>query len=170
MKSKNLIILAAVVIAVLAYIMLVERHRPTSDEATAAAEKVLLGFESDNVMGIVIERAEGRVRLERVGEEWRLREPFDFPADTSVVSSTLGSLDNLTAESLDLVGRHFAKVLVEGVAGFELLAVDEEGLWYRERVPVLVEVPKQFQTPVFKCLGAIVLQSVKAGDVVVHEL
>ena len=98
MKTKNLIILAAIVIAVLAYIMLFERHRSTSDEATAAAEKVLLDFERDNVVGIVIERAEGRVRLEKVGEEWRLREPFDFPADTSVVSSTLGSLDNLTAD------------------------------------------------------------------------
>jgi len=98
MRGKNLAILAAIVIAVLAYIMLFERHRPTSDESTAAAEKVLLGFERDDVMGIVIERAEGRVRLEKVGEEWRLREPFDFPADSSVVSSTLGSLTNLTAD------------------------------------------------------------------------
>jgi len=98
MKTRNLIILAAVVIAVLAYILLVERHRPTSDESTAAAEKVLLDFERDDVMGIVIERAEGRVRLEKVGEEWRLREPFDFPADSSVVSSTLGSLTNLRAD------------------------------------------------------------------------
>jgi len=98
MKSKNLAILAAVVIAVLAYIMLFERHRPTSDEATAAAEKVLLDFERDDVIGLVIDRAEGRVRLEKHGEEWRLQEPLDFPADSSVVSSTLGSLANLTAD------------------------------------------------------------------------
>ncbi|MBD3856382.1 MAG: hypothetical protein IFK92_07625 [Acidobacteria bacterium] len=52
MKTKNLIILAAIVIAVLAYIMLFERHRPTSDESAAAAEKVLLDFERDNVVGI----------------------------------------------------------------------------------------------------------------------
>jgi len=97
-KSKNLVILAAVVIAVLAYILLFERHRPTSDESTVAAEKVLLDFEQDDVIGIVIERAESRVRLEKVGEEWRLSEPFDFPADSSVVSSTLGSLANLTAD------------------------------------------------------------------------
>ena len=98
MKSRNLIILVVVVIAVGAYIMLVERHRPTSDEATKAAEKVLLDFERDDVMGIVIESAEGRVRLEKAGEEWRLREPLEFPADASVVSSTLGSLANLTAD------------------------------------------------------------------------
>ena len=98
MKGKNLVILAAVVIAVLAYIMLVERHRPTSDEVENEAEKILHDFERDDVVGIVIDRAEGRVRLEKIDEEWRLREPLDFPADESVVSSTLGSLANLTAD------------------------------------------------------------------------
>jgi hypothetical protein len=98
MKSKNLAILAAVVIAVLAYILLFERHRPASDEATAAAEKVLRDFERDEVVGIVIDRDGGRVRLEKIGEEWRLREPLDFPADSSLVSSTLGSVANLTAD------------------------------------------------------------------------
>jgi hypothetical protein len=98
MKTKNLVILAAIVIAVLAYILLFERHRPTSDESTAAAEKVLLDFERDDVIGIVIDRAEGRVRLEKHDEQWRLREPLVFPADSSVVSSTLGSLANLKAD------------------------------------------------------------------------
>jgi len=98
MKTRNLVILAAIVLAVAVYMFLFERHRPTSDEATAAAEKVLLDFERDDVIGIVIDSAEGRVRLEKHGEEWRLQEPFDFPADSSVVSSTLGSLANLTAD------------------------------------------------------------------------
>jgi hypothetical protein len=97
-KSRNLIILAVVVIAVGAYIMLFERHRPTSDEATVAAEKVLRDFERDDVVGIVIKRDGSRVRLEKVSEEWRLREPLDFPADDSVVSSTLGTVANLTAD------------------------------------------------------------------------
>ena len=98
MKTKNLVILAAIVLAVAAYVFLFERHRPTSDESKAAAEKVLQGFERDDVVEIVIEGAEGRVRLEKTGEEWRLREPLDFPADSSVVSSTLASLANLTAD------------------------------------------------------------------------
>lgn len=98
MKGRNLAILAAVVIAVLAYIMLFERHRPSSDEATKAAEKVLRDFDRDEVAGIVIDRAGSRVRLEKLGEKWRLREPLDFPADDSLVSSTLGSVANLTAD------------------------------------------------------------------------
>ena len=98
MKTRNLIILAAVVIAVLAYIMLIERRRPTSEDARSEAEKVLRGFEQDQVAAIVIDREAERVRLEKIDEEWRLREPLDFPADSSVVSSTLGSLANLSAD------------------------------------------------------------------------
>ena len=98
MKGRNLTILAAVVIAVLAYILLVERHRPTSEEAKAEAEKVLRDFDRDAVTGIVIERDSGRVRLEKVGEAWRLREPLDFAADESAVSSTLGTLATLEAD------------------------------------------------------------------------
>jgi hypothetical protein len=98
MKTKNLLILAAVVIAVLAYILLVERHRPTSEEARKEAEKVLRDFDRDEVAGIVIDRGGARVRLEKVGEDWRLREPLDFPADSSRVSSTLGSVANLTVD------------------------------------------------------------------------
>ena len=98
MKAKNLAILAAVVIAVLAYILLVERHRPTSSEAKTEAEKVLQDFDRDQVTGIVIERDSGRVRLEKVGEAWRLREPLDFAADESAVSSTLGTLATLEAD------------------------------------------------------------------------
>jgi len=98
MKTKNLIILAAVVIAVLAYILVVERHRPTSEEARKETEKVLREFDRDEVTGIVIDRDGSRVRLEKVGDDWRLREPLDFPADGSRVSSTLGSVANLTAD------------------------------------------------------------------------
>jgi len=98
MKSKNLIILAVVVIAIGAYIMLFERHRPTSDEVEAQSEKLLQDFDREDVTGILIERDGGRLRLEKVGEEWHLREPLDFPADSSVVSTTLGSLADLEAE------------------------------------------------------------------------
>jgi hypothetical protein len=98
MKTKNLIILAAIVIVVLAYILLVERHRPTSDEARREADKVLRDFDRDEVSSIAIDREGQRVRLEKVSDEWCLREPIDFPGDSSVVSSTLGSLANLTAD------------------------------------------------------------------------
>jgi len=98
MKGKNLAILAAVVIALLAYILLFERHQPTSDEARRDADKVLQGLEEDDVTGLLVVGPKGRVRLERLGDEWRLREPIDYPADASIVSSTLGSLANLSSD------------------------------------------------------------------------
>jgi uncharacterized membrane protein len=49
MKGKNLAILAAIVVVVLAYILLFERHQSTSDEASQAAEKVLRHFDRDDV-------------------------------------------------------------------------------------------------------------------------
>jgi hypothetical protein len=86
------------VLAVAAYVFFFERHQPTSEEAQQEAEKVLRDFDRDDVQTIVIENEGGRVRLEKAGEEWRLHEPLDFPADDSVVSSTLGSLANLSAD------------------------------------------------------------------------
>ncbi len=98
MKSKNLIILAVVVALFAAYMLLFERHQLTSDEAANEAEKILQGFERDDVVGIVVESDAGRVRLEKVEEDWRLREPLDFPADSTAVDSALVALAGLTAD------------------------------------------------------------------------
>lgn len=98
MKGKNLAILAAVVIALLAYILLFERHQPTSDEARRDADKVLQGLEEDDVTGLLVVGPKGRVRLEKLGDDWRLREPIDYPADSSTVGSTLSSLADLSAD------------------------------------------------------------------------
>lgn len=98
MKSKNLVLLVAVVIVVFAYIMLVERHRPTTDEVTQTKGRVLRGFDRDAVVEINIQGEAGAVRLVKNGDLWQLVEPIDYPADSSVVSSTLGSLANLEAD------------------------------------------------------------------------
>jgi hypothetical protein len=98
MKTRNLIILFAVVVAVAAYIFLFERHRPTTDEAKAEAEKVLKDFDSEQVREIIVESESSSVRLEKSGDAWRLREPMDYPASESAISTALGSLGGLEAE------------------------------------------------------------------------
>ena len=98
MKTKNLTILAAVVVALLAYIVLFERHQPTSDEKRRDADKVLQGLETDDVTGLLVVGVDGQVRLEKVGDDWWLREPLDYPADATTVSSTLSSLAGLSAD------------------------------------------------------------------------
>ena len=61
------------------------------------------------------------------------------------------ALDDLAAEALDLVGGHAAEVVVERVAGFELLAVDQERVRARQRVAGgLVEVAEQREAAVLE--------------------
>ena len=58
-------------------------------------------------------------------------------------------LDNLAAKAFDFVRRHAAKVVVERITRFELLAVDEDRVGARERVPRgVVEVAKQGEATV----------------------
>lgn len=98
MKTRNLVILTAIVLALGAYIVLFERHRPSSEEAREAADRVLPDFDRDRVVALLIERGGSRLRLEKADGSWRIAEPIDFPADSSTLSSTLGSLANLDAE------------------------------------------------------------------------
>ncbi len=73
-----------------------------------------------------------------------------------------GALDDLAAEALDLVGRHAAEVVVQRLAGFELLAVDQQRVRARQRVAVLVEVAEQRQPAVLERGGAVVV--LRAGS------
>ena len=57
--------------------------------------------------------------------------------DVVAGAGVAGALDDLAAEALDLVGGHGAEVVVERVAGFELLAVDQQRVGARERVAVV---------------------------------
>ena len=57
--------------------------------------------------------------------------------DVLACARVAGALDDLAAKALDLVGGHAAEVVVERIAGFELLAVDEQRVRARQRVAVV---------------------------------
>ncbi len=62
-----------------------------------------------------------------------------------------GALDDLAAKPLDLVGGHPAEIVIQGIAGFELLAIDQQGIGAGERVAGgLVEVAKEGQAAVLE--------------------
>jgi hypothetical protein len=98
MKSRNLVILAVVVAAVAAYIFLYERHQLTSEEARERAGKVFPDLDRDTVATVEIRNSHGEFVLTKSGEDWRLSEPIDFPADTPAINSVLSSLTNLSEE------------------------------------------------------------------------
>ena len=98
MRSRSLIILALVVIALGAYIYFHERHLPTTEERRQQSDKLFPDLERDDVAGLEIRNTHGTFRIVKRGEEWHLVEPIEFPADQSSVSSLLGSLESLKAE------------------------------------------------------------------------
>ena len=82
-----------------------------------------------------------------------------------------GALDDLAAEALDLVGRHAAEIVVERIAGFELLAVDQQRVRARRAgCRGLVEVAEQREAAVLQRGRAILVLAMEAGDVVVDQL
>ena len=112
----------------------------------------------------------------RVAEPSRLPDGVhDLPEQILVaqllgLAAVAGTLDDVLAEAFDLRTGCLAEVPVEGLSGFELLAVDQEGPGAREGAAVEVEIPKQRQTAVLDDSGAVLPLPVEAGDVVVHQL
>ena len=78
--------------------------------------------------------------------------------------------DHFAAEALDLVGGHFAEILVEGIAGFELLTVNEQGAGPGKTIAVVVVVAEQGETAGVVGGGfAVRARAGEAGDVIVNE-
>ena len=99
----------------------------------------------------------------------------DFPKQILVsnflgLETIAGTLDNFAAETLDFIGCHSSKAGVQGVAGFELCTVDEQSARTRQLIPVLIEILKQRQTAILKCRRTVFIFSMKARDVVIHQL
>ncbi len=74
------------------------------------------------------------------------------------------------AEALDLVGGHAAEAVVEGFAGFELLAVDQERVRSGERIAVFVEISEELVPSTHGGLGAIRVFLHEAGDEIINQL
>lgn len=98
MRSRSLIIIAALVVAVGAFIFFVERHQPTSDERAERADRVFDRLEPDEVTSIELRTGHGPIRLARTGERWRLTAPLDYPADTATVRTLLQALAELDTD------------------------------------------------------------------------
>ncbi len=95
MRTGRLIVLAAVVLALGAYILLYERHQPTTEEAQQRAKKVLAGLERDQIASLEITNRHGSFTLEKKDDHWRLVKPMASPADETAVSSAVTSLVGL---------------------------------------------------------------------------
>lgn len=124
MKPRTLLILTILVVGLGAFIAFYERDLPSSEEREQAAKRLLGTLEAEQVEAVTLQWGDQRVVLERQTPEegskeegptkeggepedalgapagppkagWRLTEPFQSRADTSLVDSLLGTLTGL---------------------------------------------------------------------------
>ena len=92
-------------------------------------------------------------------------------ADIFSCTGIPGALDSLAAEACNLIGRHAAKLVVEGGADFQLLTVNQQRVRTRERIPRgFVKIAEEGQATVFQCGGPVFVLSVKAGNEIIDQL
>lgn len=97
MEKKKLLVLSAVFLALLLFVVLFERHQPTSEEA-ARAKKHLVSFQADEVTALAVERPDlPKLELKRQKERWVLVSAPGGPADRQAVDTLLADLGRLEA-------------------------------------------------------------------------
>jgi hypothetical protein len=91
----------------------------------------------------------------------------DFVAGTGIA----GPLYNFTAEVFNFVGSHAAKIFIERIARFELLAVDENRIRAGERISGdLVKIAEEREASVLQGGGTVIVFAMEAGDEIVDQL
>ncbi len=95
MKTSRLVVLAVLVAALGAWILLVERHMPTTEEAKQRADKVFPDLDRDEVTALEIHNAHGDFGFEKRDGHWYLVRPMETRAEDTAVGSVLTALDNL---------------------------------------------------------------------------
>ncbi|MFN7987144.1 MAG: DUF4340 domain-containing protein [Thermoanaerobaculia bacterium] len=99
MSTRKLLVLTGVFLALLAFVVLWERHQPTSEEA-AKARKRLLDLDTKEVTGLVLERPDqAKVELARKDGRWLLGGPKGGAADAVTADGLVSDLARL-----DVVG------------------------------------------------------------------
>jgi hypothetical protein len=98
MRTGRLVFLAVVVLALGAYIALVERHAPTTDERQEQEGKLFSGFDQAKAKRVVVDNSHGRFELVKEKDVWTLKAPLADQANQGSVSSLLYSLGGLKAE------------------------------------------------------------------------
>src|SRR5437588_4263298 len=93
MKWKTTLVLFVIAAAVFAYLGLVERNRPGTEEAARQAGNVV-NFSRDKINGLVIQNGDDKIDIRRHDDKWRLETPIKDQADASAVTDLLSDLEN----------------------------------------------------------------------------
>jgi hypothetical protein len=104
-RSRSTIIAVAILVALLAYVLLVESKKdpPPSAGTTPSPTPVpVLDIDLGEVRSVGVTDGQRTLRLVRQDGEWRLAEPEDAPADAYAVGWTVDELIHLDARTVVL--------------------------------------------------------------------
>jgi uncharacterized protein DUF4340 len=102
MSPKKILVLTALVVALFAFIVFVERKMPTTGERQQKGDLVW-DLPEDRIDSVVLTSPAGAVELDRAGPSaWRLARPDPYPADGFAASDLVSQLARLKRASPDI--------------------------------------------------------------------
>src|SRR6266566_2380495 len=93
MNWRTTLVLAAIVLAVFAYVRFFELKQPGTEEAKRQAQNVV-NFERAKIDGVVIQNGDDKIEMRRRDNKWRLEAPIKDQADGSLIENLLSDLEN----------------------------------------------------------------------------
>jgi hypothetical protein len=97
MNWRTTLILAALVLAVFAYLRFFEMKQPSTGEARRQAQNVV-NFDRSKVDGIIIQNGDEKIEIRRRDNKWRLETPIKDQADGALVENLLSDLETWQKE------------------------------------------------------------------------
>jgi len=95
MSTRKLLILTSIFLGLLAFVVLYERHEPTSEEKAKAARK-FLDFKAEDVASVVLERSDlPRIELRKNAGRWTLAADPPGRADSFAADNLVSDLGRL---------------------------------------------------------------------------
>src|SRR2546423_5850454 len=93
MNWRTTLVLAAIVLAVFAYVRWFELKQPGTEEAKRQAQNIV-NFERAKIDGVVIQNGDDKIEMRRRDSKWRLETPIKDQADGSLIENLLSDLEN----------------------------------------------------------------------------
>src|SRR5262249_13627482 len=97
MNWRTTLILAAIVLAVFAYLRFFEMKQPGTEEAKRQAQNVV-NFDRSKIDGVIIQNGDEKIELRRRDNKWRLETPIKDQADVALVENLLSDLETWQKE------------------------------------------------------------------------
>lgn len=140
MRLRNTLIMALVAAGLLAAVYFLEiRGAVEREEAEAVADR-LLRFETDEVTGLTIDRADESIVLSKSDDAWRITAPYDLAADDTAVSGIISRLqsadhDRVVEEEPEELAR-FGLDAPEVTVTLQLASGESRSLQFGDGTPV----------------------------------